>query len=188
MSEGVSALPGAVFDGLARIEDTGLRGMVIVRGDLGAKALQDAVTAATGASFPEPGKASEAGAAGLCWMAPDELLVIVPHAEAAATVGKIGEALTGTHHLVADLSDARSVFAVSGPGAREVLAKLTPADLHPDVFGPGQFRRTRLAQAAAAIWMRGEDRFEVFCSRSQATYVFDLLQTAAQPGAGVGYF
>ena len=35
------------------------------------------------------------------------------------------------------MSDARAVFQVSGPSAREVMAKLCPVDLSPEAFKPG---------------------------------------------------
>ncbi len=188
MSELRSALPGAPFDGMARVEEAGLRGMITVKGDLGAEAFQSALTRLAGTTFPGPGEAKVEGEKGLCWMAPDEALVLVPYGEAPNVAAEIAAALHGTHHLVADVSDARAVFTLSGQGAREALAKLTPADLHPAAFAPGQFRRTRLAQVAAAFWMRDQSSFEIVCFRSQAAYVFDILKAAARTGSEVGYF
>jgi sarcosine oxidase subunit gamma len=87
-----------------------------------------------------------------------------------------------------EVSDARAVFDVIGPHVREVLAKLAPVDLAPGVFEPGEMRRTRLAQVAAAFWMTGPDSFRVIAFQSVAQYVEDLLKTAAKPGTQVGYF
>mgnify|MGYP001042425399 FL=1 len=120
-------------------------------------------------------------------MSPDELLVMVPYAQAAEVVDQIDKALSGTHYLAENVSDARALIFVEGPYAREVIAKLAPADLHPDSFKPGDFRRTRLGQVAAAFWMRDEDTFEVICFRSVAGYTFDLLAASAQAGE-VGHF
>ena len=69
---------------------------------------------------------------------------------------------------------------------REVLARLTPADRHPDSFKAGQVRRTRLSQVAGAIWMT-EDGAQVLAFRSVAGYVHDLLTNAAASGP-VGHF
>lgn len=188
MSEAVSALAGEAFDGIVRVEEAGLRGMILLRGDLSDTTLTGAATGVTGTAFPGRGEAKLQGEKGILWMSPDEALVLVPHAEAGAALGAMRKDLKGTHHLLADVSDARAVFRVTGAAAREVLAKLTPADLSPAAFGPGQVRRTRLAQAAAAFWMTGEDAFEVVCFRSVARYVFDLLKTSARPGGEVGFF
>jgi hypothetical protein len=90
-----------------------------------------------GGGLDEPGRAVGAGA--LC--------------RGGAAVAALLAALAGKHHLVADVSDARAVFTITGDGAREVLAKCCPVDVAPGVFGPGEVRRTRAAQVAAAVWM-----------------------------------
>ena len=52
-------------------------------------------------------------------------------------------------------------------------------DLSPAGFGPGEIRRTRLGQVAAAFWLTGEDAFELVCFRSVGGFVHDWLNTAA---------
>ncbi len=121
-------------------------------------------------------------------MSPDEVLILCPYAEVPEALAELESALAGTHHLIANVSDARALITVSGADAREVLAKLTPADLSPDAFGPGEFRRTRLAQVPAAFWMRDEMTFQVVCFRSVAQYVFDVLAMSARPGSEVAFF
>jgi len=187
MSNPVSALQGKVFSGEVTIREAGLRGMIILRGDLSDKKLRKVCTALTGAKFPERGHANSDGDKGLCWMSPDELLVLVPYTDATRAIAQIDTALRGTHYLAENVSDARAVFFVEGMFAREVIAKLAPVDVHPDTFKPGDFRRTRLGQVAAAFWMRDEDTFEVICFRSVAGYTFDLLAASAKAGA-VGYW
>jgi sarcosine oxidase subunit gamma len=188
MSDPVSALNGAGFDGLARIEECGLQGMITLRGDLSDKSVIKAATAATGAKMPGQREAHVKGEAGLCWMSPDEVLVLCAYADVAAKAAAMVQALTGTHALAVNVSDARAVFRVSGPASREVMAKLCPVDLAPGSFGPGQIRRTRLAQVPAALWMDSDDSFRIVCFRSVAQYVFDVLRTAANSQSAVGAF
>jgi len=187
MSNAISALNGRMAPGEVTIREAGLRGMIILRGDLSNKKLRSVCKKLSGVAFPEKGQAFCDGEQGLCWMSPDELLVMVPYAQAAEAVDQIDRALSGTHYLAENVSDARALIFVEGPYAREVIAKLAPADLHPDSFKPGDFRRTRLGQVAAAFWMRDEDTFEVICFRSVAGYTFDLLAASAQAGE-VGHF
>lgn len=187
MSNAISALNGRMAPGEVTIREAGLRGMIILRGDLSNKKLRSVCKKLSGVAFPEKGQAFCDGEQGLCWMSPDELLVMVPYAQAAEAVDQIHKALSGTHYLAENVSDARALIFVEGPYAREVIAKLAPADLHPDSFKPGDFRRTRLGQVAAAFWMRDEDTFEVICFRSVAGYTFDLLAASAQAGE-VGHF
>lgn len=188
MSEPVTALGGASAEGIARISEGALQGMITVRGDLAARAVQKAVTGVAGVDVPGPGQANFSDAYGICWMSPDELLVLCPYDAVDANVAKMQDKLSDAHAMVVNVSDARAVFSVAGPAAREVMAKLAPVDLSPEAFTPGMFRRTRLAQAPAAFWMQDADAFRIVCFRSHAQYVFDLLKTAAHPASAVGFY
>jgi sarcosine oxidase subunit gamma len=161
-------------------------GMIALRGDLEDGPLRAAVQAVMGVAVPDRLRIEGTSAQGAAWMSPDELLLFVPRDEVVNSVSRLGEALAGTHHLVLDVSDLRACLCLDGPAAREVLAKLTPADLHPDAFGPGSFRRTRLGQVAAAIWLEGQGA-RVLCFRSLADYALALLRQSARDGA-VGHF
>ncbi len=58
--------------------------------------------------------------------------------------------------------------------------KLSPTDLA--ALEPGELRRTRLAQVAAAFWAE-EGGFRLVAFRSVAAYVMGLLAHSAQPGS-----
>ncbi len=189
MSEPVSALKNASeATGIASISEIGPLGMITLRGDLDASSLRNAATHVAGVDYPDPLSCNCVGERGIAWMSPDELLVMCPYGEVAANLDKIAMALGSSHALAVNVSDARAVFQVKDPKAREVMAKLAPVDLDPRVFSPGMFRRTRLAQVPAAFWMRDAETFQVICFRSVGQYVFDLLKVAAQPGSEVGHF
>lgn len=164
------------------VRDLGLRGMISLRGDHAAFG-----PALSGLALPGIGLIVASGDKALAWMSPDELLLLLPHDGVTAMLSQISQSLQGVHYLAVDVSDARGLFAVSGPGAREVIAKLSPADLHPDSFGPGQFRRSRLGQVAAAFWLDDAAEINVICFRSVADYVLALLQQSAKDGE-VRYF
>ncbi|MBK5934092.1 sarcosine oxidase subunit gamma [Rhodovulum imhoffii] len=162
-------------------------GMIALRGDLRSKVFRKAAEAGTGLKLPAPCTIVWDGARALGWMAPDELLLVVPEGEGAVTVAALEHALAGQHALVADVSDARAMFHISGPGAREALAKLTPADLSPAAFPVGTLRRTRLGQVAGALWAE-ERGLTVLCFRSVAVYMRDLLADASHPDAALRVF
>ncbi len=187
MPEAISAVPGASFAGYVNIEEAGLRGMIALRGDLGAERLKRAVEDIIGIEVPSIGEIVLNDRYGVAWMSPDELLMLTPYESAQVHTVALSGALKGTHHLAVNVSDARAVFTITGTGAREVLAKLAPAALSPSGFTNGQFRRTRLAQVAAAFWVSGESQIDVVCFRSVADYVFGLLKQAAHPTSQVGY-
>jgi sarcosine oxidase, subunit gamma len=188
MSEPQSALGGARSEGFALVEEIGPVGMITLRGDLTSAKLGAAVKSAVGLAVPGQRRVEIAGDKAAGWMSPDELLLILPYAEVPATVAALDVALAGEHHLAVDVSDARAVFRISGAGAREVLAKLCPVDLSPAAFGPGELRRTRAAQVAAAFWISGPEEFTLVCFRSVAAYVFGLLTKSAAEGGAVGVY
>ena len=189
MSNTVSALNGASASGFATVRDAGLTGMITLRGDLSAQKLMDAAKTAGGVNMPEQGTISLSGDHGIAWMSPDELLILTPYDEVEARLAGLTSKLAGSHHLAVNVSDARALFAVSGEDAlvREALAKLCPVDLSAQAFAPGAFRRTRMAQVPAALWMNAPGEARVICFRSVAQYTFDLLQGATASGTEVRY-
>lgn len=187
MSKAVSALDGVTFEGFAKVEETGLRGMITVRGDLASKEMAAAVNAATGAAVPAQRKVTSGDKGAVAWMSPDELLVVVDYATVNEAVAILTDALKTSHALVANVSDARAVFQLTGDGSRDVLAKLAPVDFAKDAFGAGDIRRSRIAQVPAAVWGNEDGSFEVICFRSVAQYVLDVLKVSAQPGGDVGF-
>ena len=183
MTDSATALKGIEFDGpLAWVREAPLQGMVTLRGDLSDAAVVEPISQVTGCPLPGQRAIVQAGSSALAWMSPDELLLLVSYAEADATVVALDAALTGQHALAVNVSDARAVFQIGGPGAREVLARLCPVDLSLAAFSTGETRRTRLAQVPAAFWVDEADTFTLVCFRSVARYVFDLLRNAAANG------
>ncbi|MDB4122665.1 sarcosine oxidase subunit gamma [Octadecabacter sp.] len=162
---------------LATVSRLPASGMITLRGDLSGSKIKKAVKAACGQGIPVSGEILGDGARAVAWMSPDELLVMVPYGDVQAVIDAMNKALGGVHALVADVSDARGLFRVEGGSAHEVLARVCPVDLHAASFGVGQFRRTRLAQVAAAFW-RHDTGFDVVCFLSVADYVDGVLGNA----------
>jgi sarcosine oxidase subunit gamma len=185
MSNAVSALAGAGFDGFVTVQEAGLRGMITLRGDLASAKLSKAVTKVAGVAFPEVRGIVQNGERAIAWMSPDELLIMVPYTEVNNAVSALNKALSGSHVLVANVSDARAIFRIEGAASSEVLAKLTPFDV--GSLAEGQIARSRAAQVAAAFWMTGPNAFELVSFRSTARYMWGLLKNAAMPGSEVGW-
>ena len=162
---------------IARV--TGL-GMVTIRADLDRAG--DAIAEAAGLAIPGQTRIVTDGSRSLGWMSPDELLLILPSAELADAIAALTDALASEHALVADVSDARAVFDVTGPHAGDVIEKLMPVDL--DDLPADGLRRSRAAQTAAALW-RIPDGFRLIGFRSTADYLRLILENAAIPGSGL---
>ena len=179
MSDPVSALNGASFQGFATIREIGPIGMITLRAK-GLKALDKAIKAATGTKTPTQRRIEISGDRACAWMSPDEYLLVLPYAEVSDAIAKLAKSLAGEHYLAVDVSDARAVFRIEGDKAVDVLRKLAPVDF--DTLAPGEIRRTRIAQVAAALWAQ-DGGFTLVCFRSVATYVMGLLAHSAQPGS-----
>jgi sarcosine oxidase subunit gamma len=77
---------------------------------------------------------------------------------------------------VTDVSEARTTIVVSGPQARDLLAKGTSIDLHPRVFGSGRCAQTGFA--GANIILRQTDdtpTFEIIVLDSFAEHLWSWL-------------
>lgn len=179
MSDPVSALNGASFQGFATIREIGPVGMIALRAK-GLKALDKAIKAAIGVKTPAQRRIEVNGDRACAWMSPDEYLLMLPYAEVAVALAKLSKSLAAEHYLAVDVSDARAVFRIEGDRAADVLRKLSPVDF--DRLGPGEVRRTRAAQVAAALWKQDQG-FTLVCFRSVAAYVMGLLTHSAQPGS-----
>ena len=178
-----SPLDGASYQGFAEVSEIGPLGMITLRAATDLPGLPAAVKAAVGVALPKPRRIVLRDGRGAGWMSPDEWLLILPYAEVAGALAKMEAALAGQHFLAVDVSDARAVFRITGANAGEVLMKLCPVDLA--ALAPGELRRTRAAQVAAAFWRDGEG-FTLVSFRSVAGYVMGVLSHAAQPGSELG--
>lgn len=165
---------------LAEVTPVAGLGMIAIRADLDRAV--DAIAGAAGLAVPAPLRIVTDGARSLGWMSPDELLLVLPAAETAEALAALTDTLSGEHALVVDVSDARAVFDLTGPGAADVLAKLSPGDPH--ALPEDGLRRSRAAQTAAAFW-RVPGGFRVIGFRSTADYLGLILTNAALPGSGL---
>lgn len=188
MSDAVAPLNGASYEGFVTVTAMGLQGMITLRGDLASAKVKKAVKSVTGADVPGVREIQMTGESGAAWMSPDELMLFVPYADVEAKLADLHKALEGQHFLAVNVSDARAMFHLQGDAVRDVMAKISPVDMSDTGFGPGQIRRTRMAQIPAAFWMPDATSVQIICFRSVSEYGFNLLKTAAEPGGEVGMF
>lgn len=179
MSDAISVMNGANYDGAVTVTDAGLKGMITLRGDLGSANIAKAVKAAVGLTLPKARGVKAGAKGGVAWMSPDELLLFCDYDKAAQTVAGLEKSLAGEHFLAVNVSDARASFTLSGSGVREVIAKGSPADLSPQGLAIGEMRRSRLGQVAVAFWLSDAETLELVCFRSVGAFVYNWLCVAA---------
>ena len=172
---------------LAVITEASGLGMVLIRADL--ERAGDAIAEAAGLPIPGMTRFTADADRWLGWMAPDELLLVLPEADLTATLEALTDALATEHALVQDVSDMRCVFDLAGRKPAQVLAKLCPVDL--DELPADGLRRTRAAQVACALWRLDSsgagggasgEVWRIVAFQSVRDYLAGILASAAAPG------
>jgi methylglutamate dehydrogenase subunit D len=141
--------------GVSLSERTGLALCVISAGANKASDVAAKMASVAGLDMPmEPKRVSKNGFA-LIGTGPGQWLAVVESREARALPAMLAVALKGDATVV-DLSDGKAVLRISGPRARETLAKGCSLDLHPSVFKPGNAATTPVALIDCVIWQVDE--------------------------------
>jgi heterotetrameric sarcosine oxidase gamma subunit len=141
--------------GVALSERTGLALCVISARTGKANAVAAKLLSVTGLDLPMgPRRVSQDGFA-LIGTAPGQWLAVAEGVGARALLGKLAAALKGLATVV-NQSHGKAVLRISGPRARDVLAKGCSLDLHQRVFGPGSAATTPIALIDCQVWQVDE--------------------------------
>jgi len=182
-----------MVDGLPVIEGTGVAlreapraGAVILRGEADDDAFVRAVRGALELDLPlAANTSSQTASLSALWLGPDEWLLLCGdggNGGAAAVIETLRVALSGQHAAIVDVSEARRVLRLSGPLARDVLARGCAVDLHPREFALGGVVQTRLARAEVILHRRAGGDFDIHVARSFADYLWRWLADAIETG------
>lgn len=130
-------------------------------------------------ALPPPGRWADLDAMRAVWSGPDRWLL-----SAERDVEAELRQLLGQTASVSDQTDARCVIRVSGPRAREALAKGVPLDLHPRAFGVGDAATTLAAHVSVQIWQLDDGpSYDLAVARGYAAdFTAFLLHAAAEFG------
>ncbi|HXV25796.1 MAG TPA: sarcosine oxidase subunit gamma family protein [Alphaproteobacteria bacterium] len=158
------------------------RAMIGLRGDGEDATFLSAIKNAAKIDLPiEPNTTRRMGSVTALWLGPDEWLVTAPAGEEHLLVPVLRNSLGDRHAAVVDLTESRTVIALAGPKAREVLAKGCTLDLHPRAFTVGACAQTGLARAGVLLHLVDDTpTFEITILRSFADYLWTWLADAAR--------
>jgi heterotetrameric sarcosine oxidase gamma subunit len=81
--------------------------------------------------------------------------------------------------IVTPLSSSRVRIAIDGAPARDVLARLMPVDLHPQVFTPGSVALTGIHHTPVTVHCTAENAFDIYAMRTFAMTVWEVVTDAA---------
>ena len=126
----------------------------------------------------------------LLWLGPDEWLVVTPPGSEAGITARLTAAVSPHGGVVTDVGETRTTIVVTGPAARDALAKGCSLDLHPRALGPGECAQSLVARVPVILHRTdgisgqaqpGEPaRFELHVLRSMADYLWRFLEDAGQ--------
>jgi sarcosine oxidase, subunit gamma len=102
------------------------------------------------------GTSGQVGEVEVLWLGPDEWLVIAAPQRQRELEGLLRTAIGGEHGAVVDVSAQRTALSLSGPAAREVLARGCAIDLDPRIAPAGTCVQTLLARTGLTIVVRDE--------------------------------
>ena len=149
------------------------RAIVNIRGD-GGEAFKAAVRTVTGVDLPTtPNTTAKSGEFRILWLGPTEWWVVSSHVEPGKLVDDLRAAFGGQHAAVIDVSESRTVISISGPSARDVLARGCSLDLHPRVFNAGQCAQTGLTKANILLdQIDANPTFDIYVLKSFSDYLW----------------
>ncbi len=176
-----------------RMGERPFHGMIGLRGDAGDPAFVAAVEKVLGFAVPTvPNTATGKGKKSALWMGPDEWLIVTAPDGGQKVLAGLQDKLAAHHVAVFDVSDSRTIIALSGKNAREVLIKGCGIDFHPRAFGPDRCAQSTLALAHVMIHQTALNKktaaptYHLYVHRSFAQYLWAWLEDAAgEYGVGV---
>jgi sarcosine oxidase subunit gamma len=156
-------------------------GMVALRLDLRDTDGRSAVETVLRAALPEANRTIACAGGSALWLGPDEFLIVTEPGGETALMADLSAALRGRRGAAVDISDSRTIIALSGKRARDLLAKGSGLDLHPRTFAPGQSAQSFLAKVKIALHQLDDGpSYHIIVERSVAEYLFLWLADAAR--------
>jgi sarcosine oxidase subunit gamma len=180
---GLNALAGQNKPGAGiTVGESAQRAIVNVRGNAGDLVFNSAVKAATGADLPfAANTVSAADDVRILWLGPDEWWVVAPDPKRTELIERLRQSFTGQHAAVTDVSESRTVITMTGPAARDLLARGISLDLHPRAFGPGQCAQTGMSKANILLHQIDDTpSYEIYILKSFADYLWRWIGLVAE--------
>ncbi|ESR22831.1 sarcosine oxidase subunit gamma [Lutibaculum baratangense] len=168
----------------ATVREHAFLGKLVLRGAPGD--IAPALRELTGTAGPEDAcRSASSNGRSVLWIGPDEHWLVVPAETEIELARDLDSRLAGVRHHVVDVTDYHVAIGLSGTKAWEVLAKLTPFDVHPKAFAVGAVAGTVIGRGQGVLWRPAEGSaldsdYIVFIRSSMADYLWCLLAEAGR--------
>jgi sarcosine oxidase subunit gamma len=159
------------------------RCQIDIRGGAADAIFAGAIHGVTGLPLPSSADSFTTNGEMAClWLGPDEWLILGPGGDEGGIAARLRSAFGDSHAAAIDVSESSTTISVSGPRARDLLAKGTSIDLHPRAFGRGRCVQTGFA-GANVILRQVDDAppsFEILVLNSFAEHLWEWLEGACR--------
>lgn len=161
-----------------------LLGYIHLRGNPKNAAFIDAVNGSLSIELPtQPCRVISTAWGSVCWLSPDEWLLICERHQREALQQSLKTALTGIHSQVVNNSGGLTTVVLQGKNARDVLHHCTVYDL--DALEIGKVVGTTFGKTNLLLHKHA-DGYRLIFRRSFADYIWRYLERSAQPyGFGI---
>jgi sarcosine oxidase subunit gamma len=128
----------------------------------------------------EPNAATSSATTSLLWIGPQRWLIVEPEQPGRDLAQLLRGALGPAQAAVTDTGSGRTVWRLSGPHVRDVLAKGSGIDFHTRAFPPGRCAQGLLGHAASLFHaVDAAPSFDLYVARSFGLTVWEWLTEAA---------
>lgn len=164
------------------ISEHALLGHINLRATPENQQLMDSLQGLLGAALPTNNNTfTVAGETTALWLGPDEWLIITTQDVVQPLLAEYRKALGNTFSSLTDISGGNTVIDINGSAARDLLAKGSPIEFHPSVFGVGQCAQTLMAKTAVCVYQYSEaPGYRIIVRRSFADYLAAWLLDASR--------
>lgn len=160
-----------------RLEELAHRGHYNLRGAVEDAGFQKAVSEVLGFDLPHyPNTWAGDDAIRVCWVGPDEWLLITSAESPGDYADRLEQRLSGCHYALTDISSGQTIIQLQGDRARNLLSRGCPLDLHGRHHGQYVCAQTRLAKTNV-LMIQCNDRpdYHIVVRRSFADYLWQWL-------------
>ena len=165
--------------GVAIVEQSGLSVCSVLAGRGAEARLADRVQQVFGVELPRMSRYTGPGPIAFAWAGRSQWLALQDNDEGDGFERQLRSSLAGVASVM-DQSDGRTIVRISGPRARDTLAKGVLIDLHPSAFRPGDAAITTISYIGVNFWqVDAAPTYEFAMFRSFAVAFWEWLVDAA---------
>jgi len=162
----LSELPGRIIVQLTAWPDTFLNSAAKAAG-------------IAGAAVPLSMRMGVSGETTILQVGPERLWFVVPGAS--DLLSRLSANFATEEAVITDIGHARTVIRITGPAARDLLARLVPIDTHPGELPQGSVAQTLMHGVGVLLHVSAEGVYDLYIPRSFALSHWEWLQHVAEP-------